>query len=87
LPAVQFDIFEFVTDIVRCRNKNASTAAAQMGMPVLNRPHALVLGSHEDDLLMTQGMEGGASLRAHMRVTCTHSICHSMYVWAVQTVQ
>jgi hypothetical protein len=30
-----------------------------MGMPVLDRPHALVLGSHEDDLLMTEGVQGG----------------------------
>jgi hypothetical protein len=29
-----------------------------MGMPVLNRPYAIVLGSHEDDLLMAQGING-----------------------------
>ena len=29
-----------------------------MGMAVLSRPHALVLGSHEDDVYMTQGAEG-----------------------------
>jgi hypothetical protein len=81
LLAVQCD-FDVVTDIVRCRNKNASTAAAQMGMPVLHRPHALVLGSHEDDLLMTQGMEGGASLCAHICVVFVSVLCVPVY-WAV----
>lgn len=61
-----------------CRNKNATTAAAQMGMPVLHRPHALVLGSHEDDLLMTQGMEGGERRDAQI-VTLTSMRC-SAYV-------
>jgi len=30
-----------------------------MGMPVLNRPYAIVLGAHEDDVNMTEGVEGG----------------------------
>jgi len=46
------------TDLI-CRNKNASTAAQHMGMPVLNRPYAIVLGAHEDDVNMTEGVEGG----------------------------
>lgn len=40
------------------RNKNASTAATQMGFSVLPRPYALVLGSHEDDISMTEGVVG-----------------------------
>lgn len=41
-----------------CRNKNASTAGTQMGFSVLPRPYALVLGSHEDDVSMTEGVVG-----------------------------
>lgn len=41
-----------------CRNKNATTAATQMGFSVLPRPYALVLGSHEDDVSMTEGVLG-----------------------------
>jgi hypothetical protein len=29
-----------------------------MGMPVPSRPHAIVFGSHEDDILMTEGLVG-----------------------------
>ena len=29
-----------------------------MGFPVPERPHAIVLGSHEDDVLMTEGAPG-----------------------------
>ena len=40
------------------RNKNATTASRHMGMPVPERPYALVLGSHEDDVSMTDGLKG-----------------------------
>eukprot|EP00596_Hydrurales_sp_CCMP1899_P007127 CAMPEP_0119048590 /NCGR_PEP_ID=MMETSP1177-20130426/59749_1 /TAXON_ID=2985 /ORGANISM="Ochromonas sp, Strain CCMP1899" /LENGTH=387 /DNA_ID=CAMNT_0007024695 /DNA_START=69 /DNA_END=1232 /DNA_ORIENTATION=- len=48
----------FSQPVVHERNKNASTATRHMGMPVPDRPHALVFGSHEDDLLMTEGASG-----------------------------
>lgn len=51
-------LFFDISHCMLCRNKNATTAATHMGMPVLNRPYALVLGSHEDDVLMTQGVAG-----------------------------
>lgn len=35
-----------------------TTAAAHMGMPVPSRPYAVVLGSHEDDVKMTEGLPG-----------------------------
>jgi len=44
--------------VVHERNKNATTAARMMGFAVPERPHALVLGSHEDDVLMTEGAPG-----------------------------
>ncbi|KAJ1418015.1 pyrimidine 5'-nucleotidase-domain-containing protein, partial [Ochromonadaceae sp. CCMP2298] len=46
----------FSQPVVHERNKNATTAEAQMGFPVLQRPYALVLGSHEDDVQMTDGV-------------------------------
>eukprot|EP01032_Pedospumella_encystans_P010642 gene10642-12425_t len=48
----------FSQPVVHERNKNASTAAQHMGMSVLNRPYAIVLGAHEDDVNMTEGVEG-----------------------------
>lgn len=60
------------------RSKNATTAAAQMGMPVLDRPHALLLGAHEDDLYMTQGMEGGELMSPAVLV---REICLLAYIY------
>lgn len=40
------------------RNKNATTAATQMGMSLPERPYAIVFGSHEDDVSMTDGLQG-----------------------------
>jgi hypothetical protein len=37
------------------RNKNATTATEHMGMPVPARKHALIFGSHEDDVTMADG--------------------------------
>ena len=34
-----------------------------MGMPVLSRPYAVVLGSHEDDVAMTEGVAGWLVVR------------------------
>lgn len=48
----------FTSPIVHERNKNATTASRIMGFPVPEREHALVLGSHEDDVLMTEGAPG-----------------------------
>ena len=48
----------FSTPVVHERNKNASTAGRFMGMPLPERPNALVLGAHEDDLSMTDGAAG-----------------------------
>ena len=45
----------FSSPIVHERNKNATTAARHMGLPLPERSHALVLGSHEDDVAMTEG--------------------------------
>ena len=38
--------------------QNATTAARHLSMPLPPRPHALVLGAHEDDVGMTEGLEG-----------------------------
>jgi hypothetical protein len=48
----------FSNPVVHERNKNASTAAAHMGMPLPQRPNAIVFGSHEDDVSMTEGVKG-----------------------------
>jgi hypothetical protein len=40
------------------RNKNITTAERHMGMAVPNRPYAIVLGSEEDDVRMTEGLQG-----------------------------
>jgi hypothetical protein len=45
----------FSSPVVHERNKNATTAARHMGFPLPERTHALVLGSHEDDVTMTEG--------------------------------
>lgn len=45
----------FSSPIVHERNKNATTASRHMGMPIPERPFALVFGSHEDDVSMTDG--------------------------------
>lgn len=44
--------------MVHERNKNASTAARVLGMPLPNRPHAVLLAAHEDDpAAMVDGMK------------------------------
>eukprot|EP01033_Poteriospumella_lacustris_P009722 gene9723-6959_t len=49
----------FTQPTIHDRNKNATTAARLMGMPVPQRPHALVLAAHEDDAArMTDGVQG-----------------------------
>ena len=48
----------FSNPVIHERNKNATTAGRLMGFPVPERPHAIVLGSHEDDVLMTEGAPG-----------------------------
>ena len=48
----------FSSPVVHERNKNATTAARHMGMPLPERPNALVFGSHEDDVAMTEGAVG-----------------------------
>jgi hypothetical protein len=49
----------FSQPTVHDRNKNVTTAAMSMGMPVPQRPHALVLTAHEDDAeRMTDGLQG-----------------------------
>eukprot|EP00602_Paraphysomonas_sp_CaronLab_P004829 CAMPEP_0185022970 /NCGR_PEP_ID=MMETSP1103-20130426/5672_1 /TAXON_ID=36769 /ORGANISM="Paraphysomonas bandaiensis, Strain Caron Lab Isolate" /LENGTH=580 /DNA_ID=CAMNT_0027555311 /DNA_START=52 /DNA_END=1794 /DNA_ORIENTATION=- len=45
----------FSSPKVHERNKNASTASSHMDMPLPQRPHALILGSHEDDIGMSEG--------------------------------
>lgn len=47
----------FSTPVVHERNKLASTAAAHMNMPLPQRPYALVLGSHEQDLRLSEGAQ------------------------------
>lgn len=52
----------FSSPMVHERNKNATTASRVMGMPVPQRPYALVLGAHEDDVTsMVDGL--GAQLQ------------------------
>jgi len=47
----------FSHPMVHERNKNASTAASVLGMPLPRRPHALLLAAHEDDAAaMTHGL-------------------------------
>ena len=46
----------FSQPIVHERNKNATTAIRSMGMPIPDRPYAIIIGSHEDDVLMTDGL-------------------------------
>ena len=48
----------FSHPVVHSRNKNVSTAARVMGFPIPNRPYALLVGAHENDLGMLSGMEG-----------------------------
>lgn len=48
----------FSSPICHERNKNVSTAAKHMGMPLPERRHAIVLGSHEDDVTLTEGLAG-----------------------------
>jgi len=48
----------FSQPVVHEKNKNVSTAERLMGMPVPSRPNALILGSHEDDIHMTDGLVG-----------------------------
>lgn len=48
----------FSQPIVHSRNKNVTTASHVMGFPVPNRPYALLIGSHEQDLNMLDGIEG-----------------------------
>jgi hypothetical protein len=49
----------FTFPIVHERNKNATTISRLLNMPLPQRPHALVLGSHEDDpISMTDGLSG-----------------------------
>lgn len=48
----------FSTPIVHEKNKNAKTAATALGFAVPERSNALVLGSHEDDIYMTDGASG-----------------------------
>jgi Pyrimidine 5'-nucleotidase (UMPH-1) len=48
----------FSQPIVHERNKNATTAMRHMGMPVPERPHVLILGTHEDDVMMSEGAQG-----------------------------
>lgn len=48
----------FSQPIVHCRNKNVTTAAQVMGFPLPNRPYALLIGAHENDLNMLAGIEG-----------------------------
>ena len=60
--------------MVHERNKNASTAARVLGMPLPNRPHAVLLAAHEDDpAAMVDGMKD--SLRE------TLSIGHSLILY------
>jgi len=46
----------FSQPIVHERNKNATTAIRSMGMPIPDRPYAIIIGSHEDDVMMTDGL-------------------------------
>lgn len=49
----------FSQPTVHDRNKNVTTTARFMGMPVPQRPYALVLAAHEDDVVrMTDGLAG-----------------------------
>ena len=48
----------FSSPVVHERNKNAATASSALGFALPERPHALVLGSHEDDVMMTHGASG-----------------------------
>lgn len=48
----------FSNPVVHERNKNAATAASALGFALPERANALVLGSHEDDAMMTTGTDG-----------------------------
>lgn len=48
----------FSQPVVHSRNKNVTTAASVMGFPLPNRAYALLVGAHENDLDMLQGIEG-----------------------------
>jgi len=48
----------FSQPVVHSRNKNVTTAAQVMGFPVPNRPYALLIGAHENDMNMLSGIEG-----------------------------
>jgi len=59
----------FSRPIVHERNKNCSTAAAFMGMPVPERRHAITVGAHEDDAVAMAHLEGGEDgIREHIAI-------------------
>ena len=60
----------FTAPVVTDRNKHAGTASLVMGMPLPPRRHALVLGSHEQDLRLTEGAEVEVQLSiGHLELT------------------
>ena len=48
----------FSQPVIHEKNKNATSAAIHMGMPIPERPYGLIFGSHEDDISMTDGVLG-----------------------------
>lgn len=48
----------FSQPVIHEKNKNATSAAIHMGMPIPERPYGLIFGSHEDDISMTDGVQG-----------------------------
>ena len=65
----------FAMPIVHERNKNATTAARSMELPLSHRPNVIVLGSDEQDITMSSGMKFVA-IRSEGRKCITLCVRH-----------